>query len=226
MRNRLAGLLLVGALVAGTVGCGGQAPEPAAGEVPAPPPAPAVTAPEPAPEPVEAPPPPPRPLQTATEWNFLELEQPLWQWIFPRGGGKKTAQGVLYETDTSTAGPQIIPLDLTADDVLGVRVFMYLLHRKPGDDAMTEVPFPRNPLLLWAPPGAGDEGTWPFTDENRTSFRQPDPDNSRLWEVDLRGHENWSGPIGRIAIDVPVPELEEGEEHPYNVFVRRIEFLN
>jgi len=226
MRYRSLGFLLLGAMIVTAAGCGAK-PEPASeGSAATPPPAaPAPAAATPAPPP-PPPPPPPRPLRTATVWNFQELEEPLWQWIFPRGGGKKTSQGALYETDTSTAGPLLVPSELTADDVKGVRVMMYLLHRKPGDDKMTEVPFPRNPLLLWTDTEPVAEGAWPFKDENRARFSQPDPNNTRLWEIDLRGHKNWQGDIGRISIDVPVPELENEDDPPYNVFIRRIEFLN
>lgn len=212
------------------MGCGSKEPAPADSAATAPPKAAeAVTqaAPPPPPKPVaKAAPEAPKPLRVIKSWSFLQLEKPHWQWQFPKSGVQETAQGAFYHVHESQLGPQLVPpINLEAAEISAVRVYLQIMRKGEGDEKPVAVDMDREPLLLWAGPEDLDVEGWVYSESKRRALQPMAPENPNLFLADMRDHENWKGEIARLAITVPVPEDLEPDEQPYNVFIRRIEFL-
>ena len=160
-------------------------------------------------------------------WDFATLSKEQWEWQFPEQGLRKTKLGAQYRTWNKQPGPRWFPDDLSADQVSAIRLHIGVWKNAPAGYILKVTTLPQEPRLLWANPDDLKEGQdLFFVRDKRVPFRRVDAKNPSLWEARVKGHKTWHGKIAGMYVAVPVPkDLDKKTEPPYNVVVRRIEFM-
>jgi hypothetical protein len=161
-------------------------------------------------------------------WNFAKLDKEKWDWTFPGGKPQKAPGGAFYVTRKSGPGFQLNLGDapMNCADATVVRIEVELTQQKPGADKATDVAVAGYPILYWVSPerAATVKDAWPFDNDHRIGLVRPNPKTPNVWESRLTRNPAWKDKVQRVMISIPTPDGTP-DYQPYNVIVKKIEFL-
>ncbi len=151
------------------------------------------------------------PIYPALYWNFVELKEPISNWIFFVEQDKyaTTKDGLTIRTKGNQPILRRDNMNLAADTVGQIKVNVsVLVDGKPAENAAI--------IAIWATDEqiANAETNWPF---ERWHTNQAWPVRSIV-----TANSYWRGNIGAMAFYLRVPQ---GDEREYEVIIRDISFL-
>ncbi len=167
----------------------------------------------------------PAPLKVATEWDFADLEKPMWGWTFPSPGVKQTPKGAFYARRKTGPGPRWSGANFPASDVKAVRVEFQVMTSEADGEQPTRLDVSKRPVLYWAAPDDIQGEEWPFSEDRKVPLYPVNPKNPNVFEGRVDKVKGWNGEIADLFISVPLPKDVGDEETPYSVFFRKILFL-